>query len=72
MTYILRAYDRAGDVGFYTGKAGPEWVNNQTANAFVFESIDVALRRLSQFNKFEPVHRLMFRVENLEDEASSK
>jgi len=70
--YILRAYDQAGDIGYYSGKAGSEWVNNQITNAFGYESLDVALRKMASFNKFQPLHKMMFRVENLADELSAQ
>lgn len=61
--YILRAYDRAGDVGYYTGKAGLEWVSNKAEKAFAYENIDGALRKSRIFNRMTPIHNMSFRVE---------
>lgn len=61
--YVLRAYDRAGDVGYYTGKAGPEWVSNKVESAFIYENVDGALTKARTFNRIAPAHGLSFRVE---------
>lgn len=58
--FVLRAVDRAGNVGFYTGKAGPEWVNNQRHNAFAYDTIETARRKALTFNRMEEVHHLRF------------
>ena len=54
--FLLRASDRAGNIGFYTGKAGPEWVNNQVGNAFAYRSIEEARRKATLFNRNEVDH----------------
>jgi hypothetical protein len=60
MTYLLRASDRAGNIGFYTGKAGPEWVNNQIGNAFAYSSLEAARRKATLFNRMEELHHMRF------------
>jgi hypothetical protein len=58
--FILRALDRAGTIGYYTGKAGPEWVSNKLENAFTYESKEVAQRKATLHNRFESVHGMRF------------
>lgn len=62
MTYVLRARDKAGPIGFYTGKTGPEWINNQDRNAFRYRSMAVAQRKAELFNGATFLHGLTFSV----------
>jgi hypothetical protein len=45
--YVLRAIDRAGAFGYYTGKAGPEYISNKIENSFGYELFDRACCRAS-------------------------
>lgn len=58
--FFLRASDRAGNIYFYTGKAGPEWVNNQVGNAFAYQTIEAARRKAMLFNRMEEIHHMRF------------
>jgi hypothetical protein len=62
MAFVLRARDKAGPIGFYTGKTGPEWINNQDRNAFRYRSKAVAERKAELFNGATSLHGLTFSV----------
>ena len=60
MKYILRAMDREGNVMFYTGKAGMDWLSFEKANAFTWHTKNAAGWKAKHFNKMEPVHGYWF------------
>jgi hypothetical protein len=59
MGYVLRALDKEGNVMFYTGQAGMEWLSFYNGNAFLY-SKEAAQTKAKQFNKMEPVHGYWF------------
>jgi hypothetical protein len=60
MSYILRALDKEGNVMFYTGKAGMDWLSPYKYEAFEFAAKMVANRKATNFNRMEPVHGYWF------------
>jgi hypothetical protein len=60
MSYILRALDKEGNVMFYTGKAGMNWLSCYKYEAFEFAAKMAANRKAINFNKMEPVHGYWF------------
>jgi hypothetical protein len=58
--YTLRARDREGNVMYYTGKAGMDWMTFDPKNAFCYPSKKLAQERAKRFNKMEPVHGYWF------------
>lgn len=58
--YILRSIDLDGNVGYYTGKAGQEWVSPRKADAFGYNTLEGARNKAARFNEFEPIHGLWF------------
>jgi hypothetical protein len=67
MEYILRGLDREGNVYYYTGKAGMDWLSFERKNAFSYPTKEFAQERAKRFNKMEPVHGYWFVVQVLEE-----
>jgi hypothetical protein len=65
MSYILRALDKEGNILFYTGKAGMDWLAYDRANAFRYHYREVALMKSKNFNRMEPVHGYWFTVQTM-------
>lgn len=65
MEYILRALDKEGNVMFYTGKAGMNWLTYDRSDAFSYPSKKLAQERAKRFNKMEPVHGYWFIAQEL-------
>lgn len=49
--------------GFYTGRAGPAWVDANRAEAFTFATRGEAQRKAALFNGRSALHGLTFSVE---------
>lgn len=57
---ILRAVDANGNVAFWTGKAGSEWISADRSQAFCAYTLEGARRKALQFNRMESVHGWRF------------
>ncbi len=62
MAFILVASDKAGQIGVYTGKAGPEWVSNKSTSAFEYTTEAEAQRKAALFNSRATLHNMQFAV----------
>jgi len=63
MTDVLYLCTRQSDVElYYTGRAGEGWVSPDRSEAFIFSSWEHASGRCAAFNKYQPVHGLIFEV----------
>jgi hypothetical protein len=60
MTYILRALDKEGNVMFYTGKAGMDWLSPYKYEAFEYATKKAAGWKATHFNRMEPIHGYWF------------
>jgi hypothetical protein len=60
MDYILRGLDKEGNVMYYTGRAGMDWLSYDHSKAFIYPSKELAQERAKRFNKMEPVHGYWF------------
>jgi hypothetical protein len=57
---MIKAIDAAGNVFWYTGKAGQEWVSPNQADAWNDYTLEYARHRAAQFNRMSSVHGLYF------------
>jgi hypothetical protein len=64
-TYILRALDKEGNIMFYTGKAGMDWLSSYRYEAFEYETLEAAFLKSTNFNRMEPVHGYWFVIQTL-------
>jgi hypothetical protein len=67
MNYVLRGLDKEGNVLYYTGRAGMDWLSFDRSNAFCYPVKELAQERAKRFNKMEPVHGYWFIVQELEE-----
>ncbi len=58
-TRVLRATDKRGNVFFYTGKAGPEWVSADVSEAFYYTP-SLAIEKAEWFNRSRQLTGLSF------------
>jgi hypothetical protein len=65
MSYILRALDKEGNILFYTGKTGMDWLTYNRGDAFAYFNRDLALQKSTNFNRMEPVHGYWFTVQTM-------
>jgi hypothetical protein len=70
MAYILRALDKEGNIHFYTGKAGMEWMSSYRESAFRYATEQAALWKSKSFNRMEPVHGYWFIVQPVQVEPA--
>ena len=59
LEYVVRGLDADGNVTFYTGRAGAEWVTPNRAEAFTY-SVDGARAKAMSFNRMTALHGLRF------------
>lgn len=62
LLFPIRALSPDGIEYWYTGKAGPEWLSLDRADAYVGYSLEGAQRRAQMFNRDSAVHGLQFSV----------
>jgi len=58
--HVLRALDAHGNVSWWTGRAGADWVSRDRSQAFADLNRDGARRRALQFNARRGLHGLLF------------
>lgn len=66
-THILRATDRSGNVGYYNGRSGKDWLSEAPSDAFPYTSTRAG-DQATRFNRMTGVHGQTFEsvhVENL-------
>lgn len=55
----IKGLTATGDVVWYTGRAGNDWVSSDRADAFKF-TLERARRQASAFNKMTAIHGIRF------------
>jgi len=57
--FVLQAKDKAGQLAYYTGRAGAGWVSQDRAAAWVDSEANQS-RKAGRFNRMTAVHGLSF------------
>jgi hypothetical protein len=65
-THVLRAVDLRGNVGYYNGKAGKDWLSASPSDAFMYTRTR-ARDQATRFNRTTGTHRQTFQAVCMEN-----
>jgi hypothetical protein len=65
-THVLRAVDNRGNVGYYNGKSGKDWLSEIPSDAFAYTSTR-AEEQATRFNRTTTIHGQIFEAVHVEN-----